>query len=59
MLLLPFPLVGHTPLLVAGAIIVALFIAWRSAACNIPALVFMCVRTFFTLLVPSYHVACP
>ena len=41
------------------AVIVVLFVAWRSAACNILALVFMCVRAFFTLVVPSYHVARP
>ena len=59
MLLLLFSLVGHTPLFVVSAISVALLVAWGRAACNVPALVFMCVRTFFTLLVPSYHVACP
>ena len=59
MLHILLPLVGHAPLLVVCAVTVALFGAWRSAACNILALVFMCVRTFFTLLVPSYHVACP
>ena len=40
-------------------VIVALFLAWRSAACIILALVLMCVRAFCTLLVPSYHVARP
>ena len=50
------PMVGCTPLLTRFSLCFSLRGVARR---NILALVFMCVRAVFTLLVPSYHVAFP